>query len=575
MKDRKKIDFFSLSAKIWITCIVFFILTVATSASIQNTAFKDNQIANNAILISLGFSVGIGIISFIIAFFGLLFRTLKNKRIIDYPENTSKKVRLLKTIVTFLFLPLFVINNIIQAKKLFRNIRNLGIRQVYNLKSLIVKTLLTALSLFLIPIWILGYILVLGIPAVLLGLLPLPSTTLVTGNSMLPTITDGTQFSYYWYNKNLTILSNIQKKDIVIYQNESTVDSNDTNKKIYYIKRVIATEGDTIEFRDGFVLVNNQIVEEPYTLKPRSTFGNKFLGQCESITIPKDNIFVLGDNRQRSQDSRYIGLVNLKDIQGFVPFPKQNAYSKQWRDASKDTASAGMSTLDKEKYYELFNKVRQDNGIKSLKVNTKLEEAAKKRAEAIIKYNELKISPDNSKYPIKEAHRDVGYSNIAYGEISTYGYFDTEDLANYWMDYNTKESVLNKDYQETGIAAVIGEIDGCQNQIIVQEFGGYIPPNYKQSDIDSWQATVNRLREILPSWEKLKSYPSTYNANKQDTDRLLEIINIRISRIDIIVSKMKANKWLTNKENQWTYDDEKLYKEQETLAKTLNSIQWK
>lgn len=73
-----------------------------------------------------------------------------------------------------------------------------------------------------------------------------------------------------------------------------------------FIKRVIAIPGDTIEIRDGRVYVNAALLNEPYILS--KTRGNYPLG-----TVPEGHIFVMGDNRNNSEDSRFADV-------GFVPF---------------------------------------------------------------------------------------------------------------------------------------------------------------------------------------------------------------------------------------------------------------
>jgi signal peptidase I len=69
-----------------------------------------------------------------------------------------------------------------------------------------------------------------------------------------------------------------------------------------FVKRVIALEGETVELKGNQVYVNGQLVQEPY-LKPGD------YPPFEAETIPKENVFVLGDNRNQSGDSREWGVL--------------------------------------------------------------------------------------------------------------------------------------------------------------------------------------------------------------------------------------------------------------------------
>lgn len=81
-----------------------------------------------------------------------------------------------------------------------------------------------------------------------------------------------------------------------------------------YIKRVIGEPGDTIEIQDDRVFINGQQIDEPYIgggdWKCRPT------QVCGPLTVPEDSVFVLGDNRGNSEDSRVFGVVPIDNIIG-------------------------------------------------------------------------------------------------------------------------------------------------------------------------------------------------------------------------------------------------------------------
>lgn len=77
-----------------------------------------------------------------------------------------------------------------------------------------------------------------------------------------------------------------------------------------FIKRVIATEGQTVQIKDGFVFVDNRKVNEPYR------FDQRPMNDFPPTTIPKDKLWVMGDNRFNSSDSRVFGAIPKSTVVG-------------------------------------------------------------------------------------------------------------------------------------------------------------------------------------------------------------------------------------------------------------------
>ncbi len=81
-----------------------------------------------------------------------------------------------------------------------------------------------------------------------------------------------------------------------------------------YIKRVIGEPGDTVELRDGGVYINEQRIEESYIDEDETPCNPNQI--CGPLTVPQDAVFVLGDNRDNSEDSRVFGIVPIENIIG-------------------------------------------------------------------------------------------------------------------------------------------------------------------------------------------------------------------------------------------------------------------
>lgn len=97
---------------------------------------------------------------------------------------------------------------------------------------------------------------------------------------------------------------------IVLNPPEGSVSTNQP-----YIKRVIGLPGDTVEIRDNLVFINGIQLDEPYIDGEDTWCGSKG-NACPVEMVPENQVFVLGDNRDGSQDSRAIGMVPWDNIIG-------------------------------------------------------------------------------------------------------------------------------------------------------------------------------------------------------------------------------------------------------------------
>lgn len=145
---------------------------------------------------------------------------------------------------------------------------------------------------------------------------------IVSGTSMSPTLKEAEQVIVYKNN------DNIKNGDIVSFKAPDEADT-------YYIKRVIAIEGDTLEYKDGKLYINGKYIEEPYLDDLKNSerlkdangittpdFTLRDLSSTNEGKVPKGKLFVMGDNRIDSKDSRFFGFIDVDSVIGTMIYPK-------------------------------------------------------------------------------------------------------------------------------------------------------------------------------------------------------------------------------------------------------------
>lgn len=359
--------------------------------------------------------------------------------------------------------------------------------------------------------------------------------------------------------------------DIVEFDNEKTrtVSKEKYGDEAGFVKRVIALPGDTIELRDGFVYLNGKILDEPYTAKARSTYGGEGLNDCRRLEIPPGNVFVMGDNRKASMDSRYeIGLVHENDIHYVLPWTGQDEYRSTWRDTSADKSLAHTSTLDPREFVRILNEKRRQKNLKSLTYVDALGQSAGIRGKAMIDADDFSIEATRAGVNLEQAVKRTGYRNIILAEALTKGFYESGELLENLLEFpETVKILFSETYQDIGVAPVVGEIAGCPVQTVVLHLAGYVAPDYRKSDLESWQKLIENLTGVLPSWEAARNIEGT---DKDRLERLISILNTRIANARRILSRMQANQWLSEEEERMAQEDESLGSEANRIIGELN-----
>lgn len=144
--------------------------------------------------------------------------------------------------------------------------------------------------------------------------------TIISNYVVHHTTVDGVSMSYTFKDGDVIIIDKItyrfskpRRFDVVVFP---------VSEDEYYIKRIIGLPGETIQIIDGKIYINEQLLDDPYGYEDIANYGEA----NNPITIGENQYFMLGDNRNKSVDSRdpSIGLISEEKIIGraiFILYP--------------------------------------------------------------------------------------------------------------------------------------------------------------------------------------------------------------------------------------------------------------
>ncbi|AVQ98615.1 signal peptidase I [Oceanobacillus iheyensis] len=159
----------------------------------------------------------------------------------------------------------------------------------------------------LIPVILILAVLVIGLRSLLFA------SYVVDGESMQPTLYDG---NLLMVNKVIYDLTQAERFDVIVFH---------ANEEDDYVKRVVGLPGDEISYENDKLYVNGKYVEEPFLesyVKASETTPYTSDFTLDEVTgekeVPEGKLFVMGDNRQDSLDSRAFGFISQEQLVGKV-----------------------------------------------------------------------------------------------------------------------------------------------------------------------------------------------------------------------------------------------------------------
>ena len=173
----------------------------------------------------------------------------------------------------------------------------------------------------------------------------------------------------------------IVRGDDYVPTNGEIVSLQDDSKEI--VKRVVGVPGDVLRMDGGYLYRNGTKVEEQYVWKSGSTYGDlNWLLPCKEVTVPSGSIFVLGDNRLMSSDSRETGFFKVENVHAYLPTGYQS-------DLSLDgfpVQSQQVSPVDYVALVSLINEMRKEAGLLPISLFEGLNKIAFSLGKEVVSY---------------------------------------------------------------------------------------------------------------------------------------------------------------------------------------------
>lgn len=161
----------------------------------------------------------------------------------------------------------------------------------------------------------------------------------ITNTNILLANVNGASMNYTLLDKEQVIIKpqeQYERGDIIALYgnledplNKSLQDASGNIQETRYVKRIVAVGGDTVEGKKDGLYINGKKADEPYLANEQTTFpiewniqnlakGEYWADDKNATVVPEGEYFVLGDNREVSDDSRYFGFINPSSILGKV-----------------------------------------------------------------------------------------------------------------------------------------------------------------------------------------------------------------------------------------------------------------